>query len=573
MVLILLLLTLLPAAAVGMALGAGRTAVVGGLVALFALIAFLGGPLRDDLRIAAALSPLFLMGAVVPPLLAAWSPPLAIAVVVLIVFAASALPMRGARFSSAGLGIAMATLFSYGFAVSYGPSAGPLVLSVVIGLIVAVLLRLLFAAGDPSKVTRQRVAAVLTGDGEVSSAVETWLADGRPVWLGTVLGEAARFRALVRQATAGADAASVADLERRAGLLADRLRAKPAKAAAMPVGQWPATGGSSVLVRAGHCLDAIEAAMARRDTAPVPAPGRRARAWREALVRPAGRLRSVQLRHAVRTSLGMLLLLVVVELMPLGDPLAATALMAGFAILQASWHATLAKSWQRVSGVVVGALASFVVIAFLPPSLLIPVAVLALCVGLWFVASRPAVGYGFLVLVSVGFNATRADPFELLIEYVVLVLIAVAIAVAIGFTVVPALRPASVPVRAEEARVAARALLSAQRTAGTADSESVLVARRRAEDAAGQLVPDHERLTDGQTAGFAELHDAVQDLAALSDVLTREGAKADLAEAERLLDAPASATTAPARDRDPLGAALSTLAERIRTVAGRLSAA
>ena len=128
--------------------------------------------------------------------------------------------------------------------------------------------------------------------------------------------------------------------------------------------------------------------------------------------------RSTQLRHAVRCAFGVLVALVVASLRP-GDPLTVPFLMTTFAIMQPEWRDTLAKAVQRVVGVLAGAVVLAAVIRFLPTSALVPVAVLALLVGFWFMRSRPVVFNGCIVLMSVGLNATtrQLDPADVLVEY------------------------------------------------------------------------------------------------------------------------------------------------------------
>lgn len=77
MVLVLMVVVVVPAFALGTAFGAGPTAIVGALVSMFCLIAFLGGPLRTDLRIAAVMMPFIFIATVVPRLLAELSQPAA----------------------------------------------------------------------------------------------------------------------------------------------------------------------------------------------------------------------------------------------------------------------------------------------------------------------------------------------------------------------------------------------------------------------------------------------------------------------------------------------------------------
>jgi uncharacterized membrane protein YccC len=180
------------------------------------------------------MSPVLLFAAVVPRLLGEVSRPAAIAIIVVIVFGAALLPLRGPRFVTVGLGLGMVTLFAYGIALTGPAGAWQLVIAAVTGLVIAVVLRVLFGIADPSKTTREKVAAVLDADAPaVGDALDTWLADGRPRWLGAALGAASRYRmalssaeAIVRPEPDEAATDAIAALRARADDVAERLRAK-----------------------------------------------------------------------------------------------------------------------------------------------------------------------------------------------------------------------------------------------------------------------------------------------------------------------------------------------------------
>ncbi len=140
----------------------------------------------------------------------------------------------------------------------------------------------------------------------------------------------------------------------------------------------------------------------------------------DAVLHPSARLRSVQVRHALRTALGLLVMLLITAPLSSGDPLVSTVLLATFSILQSSWRDTLTKARNKMVGVSVGSLAVAVILLVAPSGLLAPIAGVCLCLGLWFISTRPAVGSGFMVMVSVGFNAVTRDldPVDLLAQYV-----------------------------------------------------------------------------------------------------------------------------------------------------------
>ena len=123
------------------------------------------------------------------------------------------------------------------------------------------------------------------------------------------------------------------------------------------------------------------------------------------MLHPSARLQSIQVRHALRTALAVLLMLLITSGLERGDPLVSTALLATFSILQASWSDTAIKTRNKIVGVVTGSLAVAVILLVVPSSYLTAVAAVALCLGLWYIVTRPALGSAFMVIVSVGFNS------------------------------------------------------------------------------------------------------------------------------------------------------------------------
>lgn len=540
LLLVLLFAVLLPAVLLSTALGAGPAAMVGGMVALFSLVAFVGGPLRADLRLAAALAPLLFIGAVVPRVLLPVSPAASVAVAVLVVFVASLLPLWGSRLTTAGTGLGMSTLFAYGF-VPQGDDPAPvqLVVAVATALVLALALRVLLGLSDPSKPTREAAADLLDGDHpDPVTAFDLWLVDGRQLWLARVLGAATQYRlalrTLAREAPDNADDA----LRDRAHTLAEQVRAKNPE---QPGDDDAALGHHTAATVA---LDAVEQATADRDRTPVAVNSGHRNLLRELLGGPSSRLRSVQLRHALRTALAVLLMLLVVLALNPNDPLRATGLMTVFGILQASWRDTVAKAAPRIVALVVGSAGVALTLLLVPPQYLILVALAALCAGMWNLLARPAVGNAFMVLMSVGLNAStrHLDPVALLQEYVVLVLLSVGIGLGVGFVVVPAVRPVPLAQRIHRAVAATDAYLARQGSAGVAGAEAsaraavsasaegsaipaasagagvsagdddVAALRADARNARNDLVPDRDTLTDAQAAQLSRLRAALRDL-------------------------------------------------------------
>jgi uncharacterized membrane protein YccC len=586
-ILILFLIALIPGFLVGYLLGAGPAAIVGAFAALFTLVATLGGPLRPGLRLAAVLAPAMVFAAVVPRVVGEVSKPAGIALVVVVVFGASLVPLLGARFTTAGASIAMVALFSYGIALT-GP-AGPwqLVLAAVSGLVLAVLLRVVFGVSDPSKQTREKVAATLDADDAgLGDAFDLWMADGRPRWLGAALGGASRYRVAVHAVEAldrrdGDETAAVEALRERAAELADRIREK--KPAEEPLAPFVPPAGlpaaeAAVVAEAAAGLEVVERAEAERDTTRVDVDLDRHDRLHLVTLKPGIRLRSVQLRHALRAAIGALLILLVTSYLPPGDPLVATTLLTTFSIMAASWRETFDKARPRIIGVLCGGLAAAVIVLFLPSNWLVVIALVSLVVGLWNVISRPALGYSFMVLVSVGFNSglRHLDPVATLLEYVVLILIAVLIGTVVGFAVIPGLRPAPLRERIREARATT---VRALRAGGSSRDPAVAALQRTAREARRELVPDRDRLTDEQLADLDRLRVALEDLAVLGAGVARTGDPRFSEVLDVLGEGPEPTTDelVPARPEavDPgpqaaLSSAVVGLAEQVRDVERRL---
>jgi hypothetical protein len=193
-ILIILIVVLGPALALGTLVGAGPAAIIGGFVALFTLIATMGASLRSDLRRLAFVGPLIAFGAVVPRLVAEFSIPAAIALCVAVVLVAGLLPLGGRRYDAVALGIGMGTLFGYSMPIgSFQP--WQLALAAVTGIVVAALLRLLLGASDPSGAPRKAAAALLDGTGDdFTAAFDLWATDRPAKWLGGVLIAAGRYQ-------------------------------------------------------------------------------------------------------------------------------------------------------------------------------------------------------------------------------------------------------------------------------------------------------------------------------------------------------------------------------------------
>lgn len=534
---VLMAITVVPSVLLADEWGAGSAGIIGGLTGMFSLVVFMGGPLRADLRIAAVMGPLLVFAVAVPRLVAETSRPAAIVLVVVLGFVAALLPLLGPRFANAGMGLGMATVFGYGYAPVGGADHQQVIAAAVAGVAVALALRLLMGVGDPSKSTREQVAAVLVADdpaAATSTAFGTWLTDGRQRWLADVMDASSRYRLSLHNAerSGGARPDDAAALRERAKQLADQVKAKPGKTEhgkaatetqatlRLPASDDPGLGD------AVKALDAVEQAIRKRDTSTVQLDHDRRDQLKDAVLHPSTRLRSVQLRHAFRTALGLLLMLIVTSGLERGDPLVSTVMMTTFGILQASWRDTLAKAQNKIIGLVGGSLAVAVILLTVPSRYLVAIATVALILGLWYIVTRPGLGNACMVIVSVGFNAVTRDlnAQDLLLQYIGLTACAVVISVVIGFAVVPGFRPPPLRRRIELATEATIDVLRASSNGASPSSTENVALQRAAAEKQAELVPDHDELDDTQLSQLDSLRTGLGDLTALAQTVHLDAA-------------------------------------------------
>ncbi|MCR2801368.1 FUSC family protein [Microbacterium sp. zg-Y818] len=537
--LVLMIIVVLPSVLLADAWGAGAAGIIGGLTGMFSLVAFMGGPLRADLRIAVSMGPLLIIAAAVPRLVAETSRPAAMALVVLLTVVAALLPLIGPRFGTAGMGLGMTTMFGYGYAPQGGADHQQVIAAAVAGVVVALLLRIVMGISDPSKPTREQVAAVLTADdpsAATATAFGTWLSDGRQRWLADALEGASRYRLALRTARVGraGGSADATALQERARELAEKLKAKPrrdtggqSEPATATATTPPASAVIDVpLTEAARALDTVEQAIREHDTSAVQLERDRRHQLKDAVLHPSARLQSIQLRHALRAGLAVLLMLLITSGLEPGDPLVSTALLTTFSILQASWGDTATKTRNKIIGVVAGSLTVAVILLLVPHTYLVAIAAVSLCLGLWYIVTRPALGGAFMVVVSVGFNAVSRDldPVTLLLQYVGLTASAVLVGVILGFVVIPGLRPAPLRRRIENATAATANALRASSNGGGASGPDEIALFRDAARAQDELVPDRDRLDDRQLAELDDLQTGLRDLTTLAaaTTLTRE---------------------------------------------------
>ena len=569
--------------AAGALVGAGGASIIGGFIALFSLLATMGGPLRADLRRLAVIGPLVAFSAVAPRLIAEASVAWAIALMTVLVFVAGLLPIRARRYDSVALGVGMGTLLGYSIPLTSRADAGQFIIAAIVGLVVAVALRVLLGIADPTGPTRKAVAGLLDeSSSDFSTAFETWLSDRPARWLGTVLIAAGRYR-LARRVLRSADegnahspvAATLDEAGVRAAAIATAVSAKKAEtsdaAASTPTPSADGALAGSATAAMNSALDEAERAARERDAEIVPLPAGFRRRLSLAAVRSGLRHGTVQVRHAIRAAIAVLIALLISLFLPPGDPLLPTLLVTTFAIVQSSWRATLSRARDRFLGLIVGGALVVVIVLVVPEFLLLPISLVGLAVGLWFITARPAIGTAGIIVMSVGLNSEmrHLDPYAVIIEYVVLSVLALVIGGLIGFIVVPAWRPPSVGSRADSAVSLSAGVLRRLADGGLRDTpRAALESLGDAQGATQQLIPDHEKLTPAQEESLERLRTGLQDLLVTALFLTSqqhssESGPTEWARAADILEAnPSSASEV--TDAGPMTGALTLLANEVR---------
>ncbi|MBF4585705.1 FUSC family protein [Curtobacterium sp. VKM Ac-2887] len=592
---VLMVIIVVPTLFLAEAAGAGAASIIGGFIAMFSLIATMGGPLRADLRRLAFVGPLVALGAIGPRLLAEVSRPGAIALITVLIFAAGLLPLRARRYEAVALGIGMGTLFGYAMPINGAVDGWQLVIAGAVGVAVAALLRVLFGAKDPSGPTRSAIAAIVDGSStDVPGALDTLLSDRPTVWLGRTVAAAGRYRLARRTLEAHRTGPHQDELDTflgecddRSALIASAIRAKvpddETDAALRSATTIHTPAGAPALV--ARSADQVVAALSEmvttvvdRDTTRADVPKGFHTRLAAGAVRAGLRHGSVQVRHAFRTALAVLIVLLVSLFLRAGDPLVPTLLMTTFSLIQVSWGATLGKARDRLLGIVAGGVIVVLVVIALPPALLLPISIAGLLVGMWFITARPAVGVAGILVMSVGINTElrHLQPMEVIVEYVVLTAIAVLVASVIGFVVVPAWRPKDIPARIDDATSSTAAALAALAADVTSD------ARVRRTDLLGdahaatqQLVPDQEKLSDQQRRDLDALRAGLQDVLATALFVSATDVDDGRAALDRASDALAGniPEQSDGADGAPMDDAVEVLAEDVHGRAERARAA
>ena len=435
----------LPAYALATLFGAGSVAMIAMMVSLFAFISITGGSLLADMKTAAAVAPLIFVAATVPRLVSEWNAVAGAVAACACMLVVALLPLHDERLGNARMGAGMAVIFSYAMTLPGEFDAAHFVVAIAVAVAWPVLLRLVVGARDPDKATREGIAGLLdAGEPDLEGVLHAWLLGGRKLWQAKVISAACRSRAGVHMLRLiGRDdvrfariAAQYADAAAR---VASQVRAKVpdlSRRLVLPDAHLEGEAARMSDQAADGLVEAHKAATAR-PTGVTTRPSRES--LRAIAGKPLLRERKVQIAHAARTFIGMsVMIALTTALLPAGSSLKASALLCSFAILQSSWHATLAKSKARIVGVSAGMLASIVLTAVLPTQAMLPVAMACMLLGMWFMLSNPTVAYFFMAVMSIGMAVgTRGvDPGSYIVEYLVVIAAAITVGVIGGFAVV-----------------------------------------------------------------------------------------------------------------------------------------
>lgn len=459
-------------------LGSGASTIIAGFTAIFFALGVGGGSLRADLRKVAWYGPLTALSASVPRVVAEQNKGLALALVCVVIFVAGLLPVLGKNYAQAGLGLGLATMLGFALQTDTG-SGAQTIGAAFVGVVFVVLLRIVLKIRDPSDVTRDLVAATLTQeDPDFDQAYTMWLRDTPTRWVSEVLRTAVGYRAVRSVLTADEGGRADRRAVQVAALIASREPGQPPSStneASADEAAGTATSASGALTRALQALDRIEHTARDRDTTPLREAPPIRRALARASIRSVLTWQSEILRHALRTTLGVLItFLLAWATIGSRDPLVTSMATAAFAILQISWTQSLTKAKQRLAGVAAGAGVMALALWILPEQALLPFSLLAALAGLWLIVTDQVLSIGCFVVVSVGMNVVGRDldPTRTLLEYVLLLLAAVTIGLLLGFVVVPHLSPQRLDERVRRTQTAAAELLRCVARQALADETS-----------------------------------------------------------------------------------------------------
>lgn len=422
--------------AAGLALGLGMASLLAAMVALFCLIASLLGSLWPDMRRLAWLGPWVVLAAAVPRFLASWHYWAGVAALVVALFLITLLQVAGPRYRIAVVGFSYAVIAGFGLALPTGTSDAAVLWAAVLGLGVAAVLRILLGWADPSRYTRDQLAAPLIGDDFDSvGVIDAWILDRPSTWTTGVLGGAFGYRRAVDTAAHLSRALppdSRVVVDEHLDALRDEARATAALVTARhpgPVAAPPAAGPSEahapisgLLTEAReHLADVRRFALARDQTpwTEVTSVRRRlARARRSVALRPEAGVVSEATAKAVGVCAAAASGLQIVQ-----PAFANTYFNAVVSMLQPNWSATFTRVIYRILGSIVGIVAVVLVAVYLPPAAMYVVAIAGLLVLIWFVTTHPIVSAAGAVAMSVALTSTgrHLDPLETLVHLLIIV--------------------------------------------------------------------------------------------------------------------------------------------------------
>jgi hypothetical protein len=564
----LIVIAVVAATAAGWTLKLQSPAIIAGLTAVFALLAAGGQSLRSDLRRFGWFSPALVLVMGGGPMLAPFPVPTGL-LVAIVVFGSGLLPALGEHYRIGGQAFAAATLVSTTTGIGAGQSPSYLFGSALGGALLALLLRIVIGLSDSTRSTRFAVARTLVepGPGVVERAATAWRADGRTVWLGRVLGGAARFRAARETLLAQAQQADRSEAERLgrivaeadlvAAELATAIRAKACTGLPAPAREDPAEavlrrGGRQDLPEAAQAinqaLDRIRDAVTQRSTSAVapPARGSRRQRVRGALQAHLSR-RSSLFRHALRCTLAVGIGMVIVRL--LHDPSASSLMLGLYLVLQPAARNSMSEALERTGAVVLGVVVLAALITLLPGAILLaPLVLAAMLLNIQRLRTDYPVLLAALIAVTVVSQATQLHRplVNVAISFAADTAIGAAVALAVGYLSYLVLPSSLVPDVRGAIRVTVWAvsdLLRSVRGTGrgedprTAMKSTHVLALRRTQDLLGMPA-----LLDGTAAESGDEHATNAAALALDALLQDVATLAFRPEDERALVLPALRT-------------------------------
>jgi uncharacterized membrane protein YccC len=414
----------------------------------------------------------------------------AIPVIVVMVFIAGLLPAFSPRYTTVGSAFVLGVLIGFGLQLPNNLPVLHIFGAIAVAVVVIALMRLILGWRDPSLITRQVIARVLTDTdmGSIDTAWKTLRAVHAKQWMSEALSGAEAYSVARLILTTRLEQMSQADALRIRSILdqADQearelvglIEAKKAPPAPVPP---PRTGEASageladdlqnVVASLWRSLERVRLAVLRRDRTPATIsklPGTSFSETCRALVS----WDSIILRQALRSALVVLIALVIVSLNR-GNPLNVAFLTITFAIIQPTWQDTAANALQQIAGAIFGVGIAAGLALLVPPTILLLLALVAFFFAFPFMLKNRTISYAMLavqvLLLSI---ATKSLPASTgLLEYLLYIVVAAMIAL-LFILVVPRVEP-NVVKRTQKAMAAVRELLlSVSRALGSAQGST-----------------------------------------------------------------------------------------------------